>query len=65
MPFYDKTAPAGEQLTLLQALAPESSAEAVWQVVYQATEVVMMGYFGAVFCGGCECIDKLAGQVLV
>ena len=64
VPFYDKTAPAGEQLTLLQALAPESSAAAVWQVVYQATEVVMMGYFGAVFCGGCECIDKLAGQVL-
>ena len=29
VPFYDKTAPAGEQLTLLQALAPESSAEAV------------------------------------
>jgi hypothetical protein len=47
------------------ALAPGDDAAVAWGVVYRATETVMMGHFGAFFCGGCDCIDKLAGQVLV
>ena len=64
-PCRDDRATAGAQLSLLQPLVAGDDAAAVWGVVYRATEQVMMGHFGALFCGGCDCIDKLAGQVLV
>ena len=53
-------------LELLMPLTAGSDAALRWKAVYNAVEVVMMGHFGAVFCGGCDCIDtgKLAGQVL-
>ena len=29
-----------------------------------AAEVVMLSHFGGYFCGACDCLDVLAGQVL-
>ena len=54
----------GGELELLQPLTPTDDVAARWKAVYDAVEVVMMGHFGAVFCGGCDCLDTLAGQVL-
>jgi G3E family GTPase len=53
------------RLELLQALSSDDDAGRRWQVIYQATEKVMMGHFGSFFCGGCDCTPAdLAGQVL-
>ena len=32
--------------------------------VQAAAEVVMLSHFGGYFCGACDCLDVLAGQVL-
>ena len=37
---------------------------AVWRVLYEATEAVMRAHFAAIYCGGCDCLEALAGQVL-
>ena len=65
LPCREDDGAAVSKLMLLLPLATGSDPAAVWAAVYQAVEVVMMGHFGALFCGGCDCIDKLAGQVLV
>ena len=55
---------AAGKLLLLQALTPADEAARLWSNVYACTEQVMATHFGALFCGGCECFDVLAGQVL-
>ena len=51
-------------LTLLQPILPEDEARLVWRVLYEGAEAVMQRHFAAVYCGGCACLENLAGQVL-
>ena len=60
----EKRADPTSALTLLQPLCDGDDARAVWRVLYDATELVMRGHFAAIYCGGCDCLENLAGQVL-
>ena len=51
-------------LTLLQPLVEGDDAKTVWRTIYNATEAVMAAHFAAIYCGGCDCLENLAGQVL-
>ena len=52
------------RLTLVWPIGPSSDALKAWRALSAATEEVMQNHFGAFFCGGCECLENLAGQVL-
>lgn len=51
-------------MQLLQPLCAGDDARLVWRTLYDATESVMAAHFAALYCGGCDCLDKLAGQAL-
>ena len=54
---------AGEML-LLQPV-PNAAAEAIaWAELYRATELLMAKYFEGMFCGGCNCLEQIAGKAL-
>ena len=56
--------PPKAPLMLLQPLHADDSAPVVWSRLYDATEAVMRVHFAAIYCGGCDCLENLAGQVL-
>ena len=41
------------------------AAKACWAEVAAAAERVMARRFAGVYCGGCDCLENLAGKVLV
>jgi hypothetical protein len=51
-------------LALICSVGPAADPLALWTDVHGATEQVMLRHFGGVFCH-CDCMDALAGQVLV
>ena len=54
------------QLVLMQPLcAGADDARACWAEVAAAAERVMARRFAGVYCGGCDCLENLAGKVLV
>ena len=55
---------AGGELLLLQPMPALADGADSWAQVQAAAEKVMLGHFGGYFCGACDCIDVLAGQVL-
>ena len=55
----------GDALELLQVLEAGDDALGAWADVAKACESVMMAHFGGWFCGGCDCMDTLAGKVLM
>ena len=57
------SADSGE-LLLLQPMPALADGADSWAQVQAAAEKVMLGHFGGYFCGACDCIDVLAGQVL-
>jgi len=56
----------GYTLELLQAMSTERADEVRtrWSEVQKAAEGVMMSHLGEMVCGGCDCLDTLAGKVL-
>ena len=54
-----------DSLSLLHASGPRTSPAVCWADVKAATERVMLRHMGEFVCGGCDCLDTLAGQVLV
>jgi len=59
----DDTAPG--ELTLLHASGPHTRAKLCWVDVQAAAERVMTRHLGGFVCGSCDCLEDLAGQVLV
>ena len=53
------------QLELRKVLCEGDDAAAAWAEVAKAAEPVMIAHLGALFCGGCDCFDALAGKVLM
>ena len=54
------------QLVLMQPLCGGADdAKACWAEVAAAAERVMARRFAGVYCGGCDCLENLAGKVLV
>ena len=54
------------QLVLMQPLCGGADdARACWAEVAAAAERVMARRFAGVYCGGCDCLENLAGKVLV
>ena len=51
-------------LTLLLPLVAGDEPRPVWRTLYDATEAVMTEHFAAIYCGGCDCLENLAGKVL-
>ena len=53
------------QLTLLHVSGPRTKASLCWADMQCAAERVMTRHLGGFVCGSCDCIEVLAGQVLV
>jgi hypothetical protein len=53
-------------LVLMQPLCGGHAEEALhrWADVQRAAEGVMMSHLGEIVCGGCDCLETLAGKVL-
>lgn len=49
---------------LLPLCAGVDDALVRWAEVLRAAEAVMMAHLGEIVCGGCDCLDTLAGKVL-
>ena len=57
--------PGGGELILLAPIISARAARDCWAEVQAGTEQVMLQHFEGAFCGGCSCLENLAGQVLV
>ena len=47
-----------------QSIVSEAAAAMLWSDLQKATERLMAKYLEAMFCGGCDCLEQLAGKVL-
>mmetsp|Transcript_81035 Transcript_81035/g.242779 ORF Transcript_81035/g.242779 Transcript_81035/m.242779 type:complete len:89 (+) Transcript_81035:609-875(+) len=52
------------ELQLLSSVANKHEAQGCWVEVQKVTERMMAKYFEGVFCGGCNCLEQLAGKAL-
>ena len=55
---------AGGELMLLRPFADKEDAQRCWAEVQKVAERMMAKYFEGVYCGGCNCLEQLAGKVL-
>ena len=49
---------------LLRPFADKEDAQRCWAEVQKVAERMMAKYFEGVYCGGCNCLEQLAGKVL-
>ena len=52
------------ELTLLRSFTDVEDARLCWAEVQKVAERMMAKYFEGVYCGGCNCLEQLAGKVL-
>ena len=51
-------------LLLLQPALSMDAVAIAWSELQAAAEQMMAAYFEGMFCGGCSCLEQLAGKVL-